>query len=435
MARPKSRKPAYCRHKPSGRAFVKLDGHRVYLGKHGTPESKDKYDVTVAEWIARGRQQVPASTTASTSDDATVPAEITVAEIGAAFWEHAKGYFVDEEGKPNQHLGHFKAALKFLVRLYGNKPAKEFGPLAIQVVRDEMLKPQVRTDPKTKEKKTPDPWSRGYVNEQVQRLRRVFKWAASRELVPATVLAALETVDGLRAGQQGARETEAVKTVPLPFVEAAKQYLPRQIKTMIDLQLLTGMRPGEVCRLRGSDLRTDGAVWEFRPPKHKTAYKGFVRVVRIGPRAQEILQEFLRPNLQEHLFRPIDADRERREALARKRKTPKSCGNKAGTNRKAKPKKTPGERWTTHSYRAAIVRACRKADAAARKDKPDAKPEDVFVPDWHPHQLRHNYATKVKRQHGLEVAKVILGHRSLQVTEGYTEADEQLATDVVAKIG
>ena len=44
MPRPKSRKPKYCLHKPSGRAFVILDGRFVYLGKHNTPESRDEYD-------------------------------------------------------------------------------------------------------------------------------------------------------------------------------------------------------------------------------------------------------------------------------------------------------------------------------------------------------------------------------------------------------
>jgi hypothetical protein len=41
MARPKSLKPKLCHNKADGRAYVKLDGRRVYLGKHDTQESRD----------------------------------------------------------------------------------------------------------------------------------------------------------------------------------------------------------------------------------------------------------------------------------------------------------------------------------------------------------------------------------------------------------
>ena len=59
MPRPKSLKPAFCCHKSSGRAFVKLDGKRIYLGRHGSQESKDAYDRAIGEWISRGRLAPP----------------------------------------------------------------------------------------------------------------------------------------------------------------------------------------------------------------------------------------------------------------------------------------------------------------------------------------------------------------------------------------
>jgi integrase len=57
------------------------------------------------------------------------------------------------------------------------------------------------------------------------------------------------------------------------------------------------------------------------------------------------------------------------------------------------------------------------------------------VPHWHPHQLRHNHATMVRRQYGLEVARILLGHKTAAVTEIYAEADEQKAVEIAAKIG
>ncbi len=32
--------PKYCRHKASGRAYVKIKGKRHYLGRYGTPEEQ-----------------------------------------------------------------------------------------------------------------------------------------------------------------------------------------------------------------------------------------------------------------------------------------------------------------------------------------------------------------------------------------------------------
>ena len=52
MPRPRTLKHTYCVHKSSGRAFVKLGGKFVYLGKYGSQESKDLYDRLIGEWIA-----------------------------------------------------------------------------------------------------------------------------------------------------------------------------------------------------------------------------------------------------------------------------------------------------------------------------------------------------------------------------------------------
>ena len=47
------RTPKYRFHKGSGQALVQINGTRIYLGKHGTSESKERYRQAVAEWLAR----------------------------------------------------------------------------------------------------------------------------------------------------------------------------------------------------------------------------------------------------------------------------------------------------------------------------------------------------------------------------------------------
>lgn len=44
-----------------------------------------------------------------------------------------------------------------------------------------------------------------------------------------------------------------------------------------------------------------------------------------------------------------------------------------------------------------------------------------LVPQWHPHPLCHNAAANLRREHGIEVARIVLGHRSSAITEAYAE--------------
>ena len=54
---------------------------------------------------------------------------------------------------------------------------------------------------------------------------------------------------------------------------------------------------------------------------------------------------------------------------------------------------------------------------------------------WHPNQLRHSFATHVRKHHGLEAAQVLLGHSKADVTQIYAEKNEALAVGIAAKIG
>jgi len=64
--------PKYRLHKASGQAFVELSGKRIYCGKYGTPESKEKYHRLVEEWEANGRTRPPESAVASNNPSSAV---------------------------------------------------------------------------------------------------------------------------------------------------------------------------------------------------------------------------------------------------------------------------------------------------------------------------------------------------------------------------
>ena len=292
-----SRPPKYCHHKATKRAYVTINGKEIYLGPYGSQESKDAY----ARLLARQGAPEPAG-----SD-----APLTVDQVVAGFWIHAKKVYpappVPEKKRPNGELGNYWDALRPLCRLYGSTRAVRFGPLALETVQEEMIHIG---------------WCRNRINRSTSRVKAVFRWAVRRELLPGEVLYRLEAVEDLKVGRTAARESEQVKPVLDAYVQAVLPLVSRQVRAMIELQLLTGMRPGEACAMRTRDIDTADKVWFYRPPKHKTAHHGHLREIRIGPRGQEILAPFLKPDLEAFVFSPADAEAKRAEARRAARKTP-----------------------------------------------------------------------------------------------------------------
>ena len=240
------------------------------------------------------------------------------------------------------------------------------------------------------------------------------------QLLSASTYHALQAVAGLKRGRCDAKEPEPVRPVPAAYVEAVRPYVSRQVWALIELQMLTAARSGEILAMRAVDLDMSGEVWTYTPPQHKTAHHDHTRVIFLGPAAQRIIAPFLKDRpLNAPLFSPREAAEEHRKELHARRRTPLSCGNRPGTNRKTSPKREPAEHYTVDSYRRAIARACKRAG----------------VPHWHPHQLRHGRATVIRKKYGLEAARVILGHRSAAVTEVYAELDVARARDVMKEIG
>lgn len=203
-------------------------------------------------------------------------------------------------------------------------------------------------------------------------------------------------------------------------MEAVRPVLSRQVAALVDLQLLTAARGGELVGLRPIDLDTTGDVWVARPADHKGAWRNKARAIYFGPEAQRILAPFLAGRgTHDYLFSPAEAEAERRAKLHAERNTPLSCGNRPGSNRREQPAKQPGRRYTSNSYRRAIEYACKKQG----------------VPVWTPHRLRHTAATRIRKRFGLEAAQIMLGHAWADVTQVYAEVDEAKAVEVARKIG
>ena len=194
------------------------------------------------------------------------------------------------------------------------------------------------------------------------------------------------------------------------------------VRAMILFQFHTGCRPSEVCRLKPKKVRRSGEVWVYRPGRHKTAHRDKRRTIFLGPRARKVLKPWLRGlSPDEYAFSPARAEATRQAERRRARKTPLWPSHLAAqaARRKERPKRAKRQRYDAASYRRAIKRACKLAG----------------ITPWSPNQLRHTAATRIRKRHGIELARIILGHSTAFTTEIYAEADRAKAMKVVGQMG
>lgn len=434
MPRQRKSTPSYLEHKQSGRAravWTDTAGVRQFRMLPGAYDSSESR-------TAFARLQLELEAAPHHLDNSS---EVSVNEVLLAFLRYAEGHYRRTDGTTNE-FDEYKIVARYVREVYGETPAAKFGPLALKAIRQKFIEAK---------------WSRGFINQRIGRVRRIFKWAASEELVPATVHQSLTTVTGLQRGRTAARETEPIGSVPDVTIDATLPFLNRHVRGLIEFQRLTGCRPGEACELRRCDIDMSGAIWLYRPPHHKTAWRGKVRTVAIGPKAQELLKQFFTPDLSAYLFSPARAVEELRTERSAQRQTPHYPSRMArnAAKRKKNPKRQPDVKYDRGSYGVAIDRAC---DKAFPSPAPLAQREDESVAvwwarlngeqrdavkawrkahRWHPNQIRHTFATKVRKMPGggLEAAQVLLGHSRADVTQVYAERNEELATTVAAKIG
>jgi integrase len=297
------RVPNYRRHS-SGLARVTLNGKDHLLGQYGSDESRQAYRRIVAEWLAR-KGQPP-------QPEPDKP--LAVNDLVLAYWKFAKEYYgFDRGGRGDGYC--LKDALRVVRLLYGRTSPRDFGPLALKACRRQMIEKA---------------WSRTYTNAQVDRVRRMFRWAAGEELLPGSVYENHRSVAGLRAGKTAARETQKDRPVPTDQLDATLPNLSRVVRAMVQFELLTGCRPDEVCRLRPLDVdMRNPTCWVYRPGsdhgqhgQHKTALHGHDHLVLIGPRAQLVLRPYLGTNPAAYCFNPADGEDARDAERRENRKTP-----------------------------------------------------------------------------------------------------------------
>lgn len=370
----------------NGRACADFKGKRIYYGPANATEAEEAYRRDVAIYVANNG-------TFPHSGEGT-----TIVELILAYWRDRMRYFQKPDGTHTSSLERIRQALRPLRDMYAHAPADDFGTVDLLAIRQGWIDKGL---------------SRKTVNDYTSALKHLFKWGAARDLVRPTVYQTLATIEGLRVGRSEAKESERRRPVQQDHVDAIEPYVSRQVWAMIQLQLLSGARPGEIVKLRPIDLNTEGEVWSALIQEHKTAYKGKKRVLIFGPQAQGVLRPFLLDRaVDEYMFSPKEAEKERAEFAQTHRRR----------GQRPKPRRTDrtlGEHYSVGSYRQAVKRGCQKAGIAC----------------WTPHRLRHTAATTFRQKYGLETTAAFLGHAELSVTQIYAESDQEKIIEAIKSFG
>ncbi len=378
MPRTKNVNPSYLLHSQSGQARVRIDGREHLLpGQFGSDESRIAY----GQLIARHASGLPIESFSdsnrgknSTKSEDAGP---TVGEISLSFWNHAQTHYL-KDGKQTSEIHCYRSCLKVLQELYGMTPAKDFGPLALKAVRASM----VAGDPYAKDaegKPVPrKPWNRTNVNTMVGRIRRVFKYAVENEMIDAAILTALQAVAPLLAGRTEAHDNAPRHAVDQDQIDAVRSLVSPLVRDLIDIQLLTGARSGELLMLTSGMIDRTGEVWRADLDSHKTIHHGKKRTLFFGPQCQLILTKYLSADPAAPLFR-----------------------------------------ITRTAYCRAITRVCDKAG----------------IERWTPHWMRHTSVTRIREQHGIEVAQAIAGHATTAMTDHYSAKMDKLGIEAARACG
>ena len=375
------RKPAKYQlrfHAPSGQAVFYHQGKRHYLGawpNHpGTPpEAVTNAFNSIVARICLGEKIAPEKPAAPSK------AGLTLAMLMDAWLEWAEKRYLSQRTRANLYF-----QVRPLFDLFRDEPASSIGPLRVAEAQRLMA---------SKGK------TRQGINDATGFIRQMFAWGVAQELIEPDQLARLKAMQPLRRGAIEAPESPPREAVPLELVETTLPHLSPTVAAMVRLQLLTGMRPNEVCQLTLAEIdRTDPKCWVYRPTHHKMAHLGRFRAVPLVPEAIAILTPFLRADGLP-LFSPADeVERWQKEKRGRRKtKVQPSQVDRSRDN----PLRTPGIQYGTDTYRRAIHRVCKQHN----------------IPLWAPNRLRKLAAQRVADLFGLEAARALLGHSDSSITK------------------
>jgi integrase len=276
-----------------------------------------------------------------------------------------------KDGKPTATIKNIRDATRELLATFPEMTVDQFGAPHLRQVQAAMI--------------SSGRLSRRTINDRINWIRACFTWAAEMGLADELLPHRLKLVRHLRPGRSAAKDSDGVHPVRWDQVAATLAHANPNLRAMILVQWHTGMRPGELVIMHRADIdMTSADCWLYSPRRHKTQHFGKPRVIALGPVARAVLAPVLLKSTN-WLW----------------------------------PSSIPDRPMARLSYYRAIQRINEKHHLAA----------------WFPNQIRHSAATRLRREAGIETARVVLGHANIRTTEIYAEADMTRAVEAMARLG
>jgi integrase len=215
-------------------------------------------------------------------------------------------------------------------------------------------------------------YERKYCNKLVSFVRSIFKWGFLTGVVSPVLVGSLKLIPPVQIGT--AKENKRRTNIPQEDLEVALPFFSEIIADMLRLQMLSAMRPSEVCRMKAEHIVTeyDGKNWLYLPPKHKTAWRGKERVIILGLEEQEIIKKYLKKDTDKNIFL-----------------------------------NTKGNPYTGSALSQEIRKKIKKNN----------------LPKFTAYQLRHTKLTEVSAEHGRDAARAVAGHSTENITGVYDHSD------------
>jgi hypothetical protein len=110
-----------------------------------------------------------------------------VVELIGAYVKFARSYY-QQDGESTGTVERLGPVLRLLKERYGHTDVDDFRPLAIEALQQNMIEMG---------------HARSYVNMNIARIKRMFRWGVGKELVPVEVLQRLQAVCGLSNCNRG----------------------------------------------------------------------------------------------------------------------------------------------------------------------------------------------------------------------------------------
>ena len=364
---------------------VYLHSKKIRLGRTGTPEAEAAF------------RQIQIQILTDPSLASLKPERVTVDNLCLAYLKHA------QENDPG-HYSTIKTAVEILLQHFAGQAVDILDTRHFLHLQKMFVEHGV---------------SRKYCNALMGFIRAMLKWGTIRKLVPYQVYGEAKLISALKKGKTRAYEKPEREAVPDEIIRRTLPFMSPTVRTMVQIQRLTGMRPSEVCKMRVGDIdRTRGnGLWYYIPGSHKTERHTGKKAIPLGKPEQALLAPYLKDKRSAAaVFSPKTAMAEWHAERRANRKTKISPSQLERERKRAKKpaKRQPGEFYGQNSYRIAIANAIKKGNRVL--------PEDQQIPHWFPYQLRHANATEIELEHGLDEAQAQLGHTTANMTKRYSKA-------------